>query len=77
MASGSASFLWGDVLFTGDSLVGNKTGVQLLPAAVADDYDANAESVRQFGALDFVSMADGHVGATTDAKSKVDRFLAR
>lgn len=74
---GSASFLWGDVLFSGDALVGNGTGVQLLPAAVADDIRLNAESVRKYGALDFTDMADGHVGATTDAKTKVEEFLAR
>jgi glyoxylase-like metal-dependent hydrolase (beta-lactamase superfamily II) len=75
--AGSASFLWGDVLFTGDALIGNGTGVQLLPSALADDFALNQTSIRSYGALDFTSMADGHVGATADAKTKVDAFLAQ
>lgn len=73
--SGSTSFVWGDVLFSGDALVGGGTGVQLLPAFINEDLVQNRKSVRAYGAFDFDWMADGHVGATSDAGQKVGDFL--
>lgn len=72
---GSTSYVWGEVLFSGDALVGGGTGVQLLPAVINEDLVQNRQSIRAYGAFDFDWMADGHAGATSDAGRKVQEFL--
>lgn len=73
---GSATYVLGDLVFSGDTLVSNGTGVQTLPGAVTSDAGALATSVRRFGPLDAVWMADGHGGITPNADDAIEAWLA-
>ena len=73
---GSVMYLYGDVLFTGDSLMRKKDGVAIAPSLMSDDSGENRASLRALEPLAFDKIADGHAGVTTGAKGKLSRLLA-
>lgn len=72
---GSLVFLYGDLLFTGDSLVASGTGVRSMPFFRNEDSALNRASLRRLLELPFRRIADGHRGLTEDAREKLRRYL--
>lgn len=73
---GSVMYLYGELLFTGDSLTGGKQ-LSLAPSVFSKDPDENRRSLEQLKSLPFTLIADGHTGATANAREKLKRFLAK
>lgn len=72
---GSVMFLWRDVLFSGDSLLGGGGGVQPSPSMVSEDKARNVASLKQLADVPFLRVADGHTGLTENARQKLRDFL--
>ncbi len=72
---GSAMYLWKDVLFTGDTIVGRGGHVNRIPAPTYDDYDAARSNVAKVLAYSFNRIADGHVGLHTNALEQVKAYI--
>ncbi|MEQ1503000.1 MAG: MBL fold metallo-hydrolase, partial [Myxococcota bacterium] len=70
---GSVAWLWDDVLFTGDAVLGGSP-LTLAPTALADDPAAAKASVAKLVPLDFDAIADGHVGLTSAARPALIRL---
>lgn len=73
---GSVMYLYGDVLFSGDSLLRKKDGVAIAPSLFSEDSEKNRASLRALEPLAFETLADGHAGVTFGARPKLARFLA-
>jgi len=71
---GSTAWLWEDVAFTGDALLGGRPPT-LAPAALSTDPARAEESLAALLDLDFDWLADGHSGLTTGARSEVHLLL--
>lgn len=71
---GSIAWLWNDVLFTGDALLGGSPPT-LAPPAFADDPALARQNLRNLLRLDFDDLADGHVGLTGAARTALHREL--
>ena len=66
---GSQAFLLGEVLFTGDALVGDRPGgLCAAPPQVNESNDAAWRTLSRLADLPFSIVADSHYGATGDAK---------
>ncbi len=72
---GSAMYIWKDVLFTGDTVVGRGGYVNEIPEPTYDDYDAVRGNVAKALAYPFNRIADGHVGLHTDAYEQVKNYV--
>ena len=72
---GSVMYLHKDVLFTGDSLMRKKDGLDIVPSLFSEDSERNSTSLRALEPLAFEKIADGHAGVTSGAKGKLARFL--
>jgi hydroxyacylglutathione hydrolase len=70
---GSTSYLWEEVLFTGDAVLGGP-GLAHAPEITADDPPQAAASLQRLAQLDFEVVADGHVGLTTAARPPLLRL---
>lgn len=73
---GSVMYLYEDVLFTGDSLMRKKDGVDVVPSLFSEDSRQNRRARRALEPLVFDKIADGHAGVTSGAKAKLARYLA-
>lgn len=73
--AGSVMFLYDDLLFTGDSLLGKGAEVIGAPGPLSDDPEQSQKSLRQLMALPFTRIADGHSGVHADARQKLARLL--
>jgi hydroxyacylglutathione hydrolase len=73
--NGGAAYLWGDVLFIGDAVVGRDGYVSELPKPLYDDYAQVPASVAKLEALSFEVIADGHVGLHANGKDLLRAFL--
>ena len=74
--SGSVAFLWNDILFSGDSFMGTRTGADAAPSAFSDDYVMNRESLNKLLSIPFKQAADGHTGIIEDAHRKLEECLS-
>lgn len=76
---GSVGFLWRDLLFTGDALVGGgrRERLRVLPAAFYEDAPRGRRSLEALLALPFTRVADGHTGLTADARRLLRALLER
>jgi glyoxylase-like metal-dependent hydrolase (beta-lactamase superfamily II) len=70
---GSLAYLWEDVIFTGDAVLGGDP-LALAPTSLADDPEQAKKSVEKLLPLDFDAIADGHVGVTTTARRAMFRL---
>lgn len=71
---GSVAYLWDDVLFTGDAVLGGDP--LAFPQPVSnDDPEEALRSPARLLPLDFDGLADGHVGFTGAARSALFRKL--
>jgi len=73
--AGSAAYLWGDVAFTGDSLLGHDGAVAPVHWVFADDYNQNLDSLRVLLKTDFERIADGHAGVHDGARKHLLELL--
>ena len=74
---GSAAYLWHDVLFVGDTIVGRGDYVNELPKPLYDNYALVPASVAKIEALNFAFIADGHVGLHANGKKLLAAFIAK
>lgn len=75
---GTTAYLWKDLLFSGDALLGRgEDKVVLAPWVFSESQDQARESLDRLVELPFTRMADGHVGVTADARFKLLRMLRR
>jgi hydroxyacylglutathione hydrolase len=75
---GSTMYLYGDLLFSGDSLFRRGDSVGLGPTLFSEDHGRIRGSLREMVAgLGFERIADGHAGLTGDGQKKLAAFLAR
>lgn len=72
---GSMAFLYGDLLFIGDSAVRDGEKVAFAPSTLSEAPDQVPASLRKLLALPFTRMADGHAGVTADARQKLGALL--
>ncbi|MGF1742936.1 MBL fold metallo-hydrolase [Vibrio profundum] len=72
---GSAMYLWKDVLFTGDTIVGRGGYVNEIPKPTYADYNAVRGNVSQVLVYPFDRIADGHVGLHMNAYQQVKVYL--
>jgi glyoxylase-like metal-dependent hydrolase (beta-lactamase superfamily II) len=72
---GSAMYLWQDVLFTGDTLVGRGDHVNEILEGTYDNYDAVPGNVAKVLNYPFQRIADGHVGLHKNAHEQVKLYL--
>lgn len=72
---GSVMYLWRDILFTGDSLLGGPEGVVLAPGVFSESPKQNRESLEQLEDVPFTRIADGHAGLTSNARLKLRALL--
>ena len=72
---GSAMYIWNDVLFTGDTIVGRGGYVNEIPEPTYDDYDAVRSNVAKVLAFPFNRIADGHVGLHDNAYEQVKNYI--
>ncbi|MEZ5397901.1 MAG: MBL fold metallo-hydrolase [Bryobacterales bacterium] len=73
---GELAWLWEDVLFTGDAVVGGSS-LTLPPAPLSDDPEQARKSVDKLLPLDFDAVADDHAGLTTAARAALFRLADR
>jgi glyoxylase-like metal-dependent hydrolase (beta-lactamase superfamily II) len=73
--NGSAMYIYDDVLFTGDTIVGRGDEVNEIPSGTYTDYESVRDSVQKAMAHPFERIADGHVGIHEDARSQIQAFL--
>ena len=74
---GGAAYLWSDVLFVGDTIVGRDGYVNELPKPLYDDYAQVPASVAKLESLSFKIIADGHVGLHANGKDLLRAFLTK
>ena len=75
---GSTAYLWKDLLFSGDALLGKGAAeVTRAPWLFCEDADQARRSLEKLRDVPFTRMADGHIGATADARSKLVRMLRK
>jgi glyoxylase-like metal-dependent hydrolase (beta-lactamase superfamily II) len=74
---GGAAYLWGEVLFVGDTVVGRDGYVNELPKPLYDDYSQVPASVAKLEALNFEIIADGHVGLHASGNELLRAFLTK
>jgi len=72
---GSVMYLWRDILFTGDSLVGSPDGVKLAPSFFSEDVGGNRQSLKRLVDEPFTRIADGHTGVTGNARLRLRALL--
>lgn len=72
---GSVMFLWKDVLFSGDSLMGGGGKVDALPSLFSESREQNLESLKPLADVPFTRMADGHTGLVENAHEKLRTLL--
>jgi glyoxylase-like metal-dependent hydrolase (beta-lactamase superfamily II) len=75
---GTTAYLWKDLLFSGDALLGRGAAeVTTPPWLFSEDSGQAKRSLAKLREVPFTRMADGHIGATADARSRLLRLLRK
>jgi glyoxylase-like metal-dependent hydrolase (beta-lactamase superfamily II) len=74
---GSVAYLLGDILFTGDALMGSGDGVMPPPFFSSDDPEASRRVLAALMELQFSTIADGHTGVVFDGRKKLEAYLEK
>jgi glyoxylase-like metal-dependent hydrolase (beta-lactamase superfamily II) len=72
---GSAMYIYKDVVFTGDTVVGRGDAVNEMPSGSYTNYDIVRAGLRKVMDYPFERVADGHVGLHKNARQQVQAFL--
>lgn len=72
---GSVAWTIGDVLFSGDALIGTRTGVAPAPALFATDAAQGRASIARLQGARPAVMCDGHIGVTPSPGDAIEAFL--
>lgn len=71
---GGAAYRLGDILFTGDTVVGHGDRVGMLP--FAEDSKENRASIKRLSEIEFSRIACGHGGIYEGVRSQIEAFTA-
>ncbi len=74
VTAGSVTWLWRDVLFTGDAVWGG-AALQLPPDALCEDAAGVKDAARRQLPLDFDTVADGQIGVSSTARAALHALL--
>jgi glyoxylase-like metal-dependent hydrolase (beta-lactamase superfamily II) len=74
---GSVMYLWRDILFSGDSLLGGSGEVVLAPFVFSESTVQNRQSLKPLVDEPFTRLADGHTGITSNARLKLRALLKK
>jgi hydroxyacylglutathione hydrolase len=75
---GTTAYLWKDLLFSGDALLGHgAAAVSAPPWLFSEDAGEARRSLGRLREVPFTRMADGHVVATADARFRLLRLLLK
>ncbi len=74
---GSVAYLLGDILFSGDALMGREDGVMPPPFFSSDDPEQSKKTLTALLKLPFSTIADGHTGAVFDGHKKLESYLEK
>jgi glyoxylase-like metal-dependent hydrolase (beta-lactamase superfamily II) len=74
---GSVAYLLGDILFTGDALMGGQDGVMPPPFFSSDNPEQSKKTLAALLKLPFSTIADGHTGAVFDGHKKLEAYLKK
>ena len=72
---GGAAYVWGDVAFTGDAVMGRGEYMSRVPRMFYDDFDQVPESMSRVLDTGFERLADGHQGLHDDARQQLQAFV--
>jgi glyoxylase-like metal-dependent hydrolase (beta-lactamase superfamily II) len=72
---GSVAFLFNDVLFSGDALMGKGDSVMAPTAFTSSDPAQAMASLEKLRAVPFRVIANGHTGAVFEGRAKLEAFL--
>lgn len=73
--SGSVAYLLGDILFSGDALMGRGDGVMAPNAFTSEDPALSRQVLEKLMEVPFAIIANGHTGAVFDGRRKLAAFL--
>ena len=74
-SAGSVAYLLGDILFSGDALMGSAEGLMPPAPFASDDPQQSKKSPAALSKLYFSTIADGHTGAVFDGHKKLEAYL--
>ncbi len=73
---GSIAYLYGDILFSGDALMGKGDGVMPPNAFTSAAPEQSRRILQKLLAVPFTTIANGHTGAVFDGRKKLEKHLA-
>lgn len=73
--TGSTAWLYGDVLFSGDALLGDGESLGFAPPGFSDDADQALRSLTRLRGVPFETLLDGHAGRADGGTVRLERFL--
>jgi hydroxyacylglutathione hydrolase len=76
-SAGSVAYLLGDILFSGDALMGSTEGLMPPPFFASDDPEQSRKAPAALLKLHFSTIADGHTGAIFDGHKKLEAYLEK
>ncbi len=76
-SAGSVAYLLGDILFSGDALMGTAEGVMPPPSFASDDPQQSKKILATLLKAHFSTIANGHTGAVFDGHKKLEAYLAK
>lgn len=71
---GGAVYLWRDVVFTGDTVVGAGGALDIMPPGSCDDPDRIPEAMAVLVGVPAARLADGHNGLHANAEQMIEAF---
>ena len=72
---GGAIYIWNNVLFSGDMIVGRGDKVNEIPRLFYTDYDAVRSNIAKALDYEFDRMADGHTGLHENVRVQVETYV--
>jgi glyoxylase-like metal-dependent hydrolase (beta-lactamase superfamily II) len=74
---GSVAYVLGDILFSGDALMGRGDGVMPPPSFTSTDPEQSKKAPAALVKVPFSIIANGHTGAVFDGHKKLDAYLEK
>lgn len=74
---GSVAYVLGDIVFSGDALMGRGDSLMLPNDFTCSDPALARRSLEKLLGIDFTTIADGHTGAVYDGRTKLAAFLEK
>jgi hydroxyacylglutathione hydrolase len=74
---GTVAYLLGDILFSGDALMGKGDGVMPAPFFTSTDPEQSKKALAALVKVPFSIIANGHTGAVFDGHKKLEAYLEK